>query len=301
MKNGGKRINLPDPMHYAIIANPVSGGLNAAQKHFALAKAAKVLDAEIYGLDTRSAEEFRLCAAQLADRCDVLVAAGGDGTFSDLINAVDTRHIAVGFLPLGTGNALRHALKYKGDLSRMAHRIRKGKIHRYDLIGCSGKKRAFTASVGIEGTVIRQSRQRRARGGGGFKTYFLAFLDAYFRLYQRTNAVVQMDRETYEVKDLLSLMVVKQPYYGFGMKVVPNARFDDRKLHTLCIDTGPIMTFLGGLAAFAVGNPIGRYRTGKALTVHLDRPSMLQFDGNLGWEADAFSFRVLPGALKLRC
>ena len=288
-------------MCYAIITNPVSGGLNADQKRFALAKAAEILEAEIFGLDTSSAEEFRQCARQLAGRCDVLVAAGGDGTFSDLINAVDTRHQAVGFLPLGTGNALGHALRYQGDLSRVARRIKQGKIHRYDLIDCDGKRIAFTASVGIEGTVIRRWQQRRIRGGKGFKTYFTAFLEAYFRLYKRAAAVVQLDQETFEVKDLLSLMVVKQPYYGFGMKVVPKARFNDRKLHSLCVNSGLFMTLLGGLAAFTVGNPLGRYRTGKALTVHLDRPLALQVDGNYGWEADSFSFSLLPGALKLKC
>lgn len=225
----------------------------------------------------------------------------GDGTFSDLINAVDTSRATVGFLPLGTGNALRHALKYRGDLSRVAHRLKHGKIHHYDLIDCNGENRAFTASVGIEGTTIQRWQKRRTRGGEGFKTYFTAFIDAYFRRYKRASAVIQLDEENFEVKNLLSLMVVKQPYYGFGMKVVPKARFDDRKLHTLCVNSGPFLTFLGGLAAFTVGNPIGRYRTGKALTVHLDRPSMLQSDGNLGWEADSFSFRVLPGALKLKC
>jgi diacylglycerol kinase family enzyme len=288
-------------MRFAILTNPASGGMGPAQKRSALAEAAKILDAEIYGLDTRSAEELRQCAEQLAGRCDVLVAAGGDGTFSDLINALDTSHMAVGFLPLGTGNALGHALKYQGDLSRAAHRIKRGKIHRYDLIDCDGKKRAFTASVGIEGETIRRWQQRRTHGGEGFKHYFIALLEAYFRRYKRAAAVVQLDQESYEVKDLLSLMVVKQPYYGFGMKVVPKARFDDRKLHVLCVDSGLIMTLLGGLAAFTLGNPVGRYRTGKALTVHLDRPSMLQFDGNLGWEADSFFFRVLPGALKLKC
>ncbi len=288
-------------MRYAIVANPVSGGLNAEKKRSALAKPAEILEAEIYGLDTGSAEEFRRCAEALAGRCDVLVAAGGDGTFSDIINSIDTGRAAVGFLPLGTGNAMRHALGYKGGLSRMARRIKQAEIHRYDLVDCDGKKRAFMASIGIEGTIIRLWQQYRRQGGGGFKTYFTAVLHAYFRLYRRAAGVIHLDEETFEVRDLLSLMVVKQPYYGFGMKVVPKARFDDRKLHSLCIDSGPIMALLGGLAAFTVGNPIGRYRTGKGLTVTLDRPLALQLDGNYGWEGDSFSFKVLPGALKMKC
>jgi diacylglycerol kinase family enzyme len=288
-------------MYYEIITNPVSGGMPAEQKLSALARAAEILKAEIHGLDTKSAEEFSQCAKKLASQCDVLVAAGGDGTFSDIINSIDTRQTAVGFLPLGTGNAIRHALKYKGDLSYMANRLKEGEIHQYDLIDCNGKKRAFTASVGIEGTLIRLWQQYRTQGGGGFKTYFIAFLNSYFRAYKRAKAMIHLDEETFEVKDLLSLMVVKQPYYGFGMKVVPKARFDDRQLHVLCVNSGLLKTFLGGLAAFTVGNPIGRYHTGKELTVNLERPLVLQFDGNDGWEADCFSFKILPKALRLKC
>jgi diacylglycerol kinase family enzyme len=288
-------------MHYAIITNPISGGMSVEQKLSALAKAAEILKAEIHGLDTKSAEEFSQYAEELASQCDVLVAAGGDGTFSDIINSVDTRQTAVGFLPLGTGNAIGHALKYKGDLSHLANRLKEGKIHQYDLIDCNGQKRAFTASVGIEGTMIRLWQQYRTQGGGGFKTYFIAFLNSYFRFYKRANGIIHLDEQTFEVKDLLSLMVVKQPYYGFGMKVVPKARFDDRQLHILCVNSGLVKTFFGGLAAFTVGNPIGRYHTGKKLTLNLDRPLVLQFDGNDGWEADSFSFRILPRALKIKC
>ena len=168
-------------MRYAIITNPVSGTMTADQKRAALAQAAEILDTEICGLDTTTAEEFGQCARELATRCDVLVAAGGDGTFSDIINAIDTAQTPVGFLPLGTGNALGHALRYKGDLVDIAVRIRNGEIRKYDLINCDQKRRAFTSSVGIEGTIIRLRQHYLARGGTGFKTYFRAVLKSYFK------------------------------------------------------------------------------------------------------------------------
>ena len=93
-------------MRYTIITNPVSGTMTADQKRAALAQAAEILDTEINGLDTTTAEEFGQCAKELATRCDVLVAAGGDGTFSDIINAIDTAQTPVFFLPLGNGHAL---------------------------------------------------------------------------------------------------------------------------------------------------------------------------------------------------
>jgi len=288
-------------MRYAIIANPASGTMTVDQKRATLENAAKILAAEIHGLDTTTAEEFSQCAQDLIPRCDVLVAAGGDGTLSDIINAVDTAEAPIAYLPLGTGNAMAHALKYRGKLVDIATRIRNGKIHEYDLINCDEKRRAFTASVGIESTVLRLRNQYVAQGATGFKTYVKATIDSYLKEYKRPNAKLLIDGAMYEVKNLLSLMVVKHPFYGFGMNVVPKARFHDRQLHIVWINSGLLQSAVGVITAFTIGNRTGQYRTGRQLTVTLDRPLVFQNDGNEGWVSDAFSFTVLPSAVKIKC
>ena len=96
-------------------------------------------------------------------------------------------------------------------------------------------------------------------------------------------------------------MVVKEPYYGFGMKVVPRARFDDRQLHILCSSAGLLASLMAGVFAFTVGNLLGEYHTGEYLAVDLEHPLSLQIDGNAAWEADSFSFRILPKALRIKC
>ncbi len=287
-------------MRYAIITNPASGRMTVDRKRSELAKAAQILDAQIHGLDTGSTQELAQCAQGLAARYDILVAAGGDGTFSDIINAVDPAQTPVAYLPLGTGNAMRYALKYKGDLIDIAMRIRDGRIHNYDLINCDDKKRAFTVSVGIEGTVIRLRDRYVAQGAVGLKPYLKAVLRSYFKEYKHTDARITIDGEVFAMKNLLSLMIVKHPYYGYGMNVVPGARFHDGRMHICCLDSGLFKSLLGGITAFTIGNRIGQYYTGSRLTVKLDRPLALQYNGNSGWEADAFTFEVLPGALKIK-
>ena len=288
-------------MRYAIITNPVAGGMTVDQKRSALARAADILEAEIYGLDTTSADHFAQCARELATQCRVLVVAGGDGTFSNIVNTIDTAETVVGFLPLGTGNALRHALKYRGNMVDIAMRIRDSEIREYVLINCDDRILAFTTSVGIEGTIVQLWEQYRAQGSNGFKTYFRAIFNAYFKEFKRTTVKFTIDGETIEASNLLTLMIVKQPYYGFGMKVVPRARFDDGKLHIIFNNLGFFPLLFGGLASFTVGNFLGKYRTGMQVKVKLGRSLVLQTDGDLGWEADSFSFTILPKALKIKC
>ena len=56
------------------------------------------------------------CAAELAREVEVLIVAGGDGSFSDAINALDSQ-TTFAYLPFGSGCALRYAL----DLPPPAH------------------------------------------------------------------------------------------------------------------------------------------------------------------------------------
>ena len=287
-------------MHYAIITNPVSGKMSADQKRSALAKPAEILNAEIHGLETVTADDFGQCARELAGKCDVLVAAGGDGTLSDVINAINTEQKTIAYLPLGTGNSVGYALGLKGNLSHMAVRIREGRIREYDLIDCDEKRRSFMSSVGLEGTILGLRDQYLTRGATGFKVYIRAALRAYFREYKRCLAEFTVDGLTFTVENLLTLLVFKQPYYGYGMRIVPRARFDDGLLHVLSINSRLFGSVLGALTSLTIGNRVGQYRTGRELAVKLERPVMLQVDGNMGWEADVFNFRVLPKALKIK-
>ncbi|MDM8553567.1 diacylglycerol kinase family protein [Desulfococcaceae bacterium HSG7] len=288
-------------MHYTIIANPVAGTLNADQKRSVLAPAAALLKADIRGLDTTTVHEFACCAQEAAEHCDVLTVAGGDGTLSEIINCIDTAAKTIAYLPLGSGNAMRYALKYKGGLCDIAARIRDSNVSVYDLIQCDNQKRAFMASIGIDGQVIRLRDQFRKKGISGFKSYFKAIPQAYFGSYLPPDARMAIDGHETGMKKVLSLIVTKQPYFGFGMQVAPRAQFDDHKLHIVCIHSGIPQSLIGWATSFTIGNRTGRHSSGRKLRVQLKQPSILQIDGDAGWYGDAFAFEVLPGALRIKC
>jgi diacylglycerol kinase family enzyme len=288
-------------LRYSILANPVSGNLSRQRRYALLKRAADLLSAEIHGLDTASAEEFSQCAREQAERCDVLVVAGGDGTFSLAINAVKTPSTALSFLPFGTGNALTYALGYRGiGTEEIAAMIRAGRMHPSDLIDCGGEKKGFMVSLGIDGAEIRLYEKYRRRGHGGLSAHIRAGLQAYFQAYRPTGAWITVDDASRRVRRLTSFMVVKQPFFGMGLQAVPRAHWSDGHLHTLTLASG-LPGIVGGLlTGFTVGNRCGDYRFGKKVTVRLNAPLTLQIDGDVGWSANRFSFSVLPGAIRLR-
>ena len=285
---------------FCIVANPASGPRTMKQRRRLLDAAGEILQAGVVGLDTTSPKELAQAARQASRHCDTLVVAGGDGTFSLILNTVDLSRTALAFLPFGTGNALTHALAYRGGPLAIAERIRKGAMHACDLIDCDGVKKAFMVSLGIDGAAIYRYERYRALGGRGLKAHLQAGLAAFFRDYHPTAGWIAVDGSIVRVQRLLSLMVVKQPYFGMGLKAVPRARWDDGRLHSQVITSGAAGALMGLLTGFTIGNRAGCYRAGRVLTAQLASPVKIQIDGELGWTSDRFTFRVLPGALRMQ-
>jgi diacylglycerol kinase (ATP) len=288
-------------MRYVIITNPVSGRLNLDQKRRLLDKAARILDAKVVGLDVKTREEYTACAKEVSSSVDILVVAGGDGSVSDVINAVDTSETPIAYLPLGSGNALAHGLKYPLGITRAARRIREGRIREYDLILCDGRKKAVLASVGIEGTVLRLRDHYLARGVKGLTAYSRAFFEAYFHHHRPFSLEMDIEDKPFRMSNLLSVLIVKHPCYGYGLNLVPHARLDDQTLHILCATAGLGNTLCTVLSAFTIGNRAGTFLQGRNVIMRLEKPLTLQTDGDPAWEADRFTFEVLPRALKIKC
>ena len=286
-------------MRSAIIANPKAGFRHIDQTRLLLKQASRLLNARIFGLDTTSAEELAGVACDLSRHCEVLVVAGGDGTFANIVNAIYPAELSLAFLPLGTGNAIQRALGYRGGLVEIAKRIRSGQRHAYDLIRCDDGRLAFMTSLGLDGTAVRLWTRYRQRGYTGRKAYFLASLQAYFNVYKPGRARLSIDNTDITIERLMSLLVVKQPFFGLGMKVVPHARWDDGYLHALWIPAAWHQPLVGLVTSLTVGNRAGTYGSGKTIRIESQRPLTIQLDGELGWEAKRFSFDVLTGVLGL--
>ncbi len=286
-------------MRYAIVANPRAGGMLRPAGPARLRAAAGVLGAAIHGLETASPSEFADCARRVSGECDVLVAAGGDTTVSLVVNSVDPAGLSLAYLPMGTGNALGHAFGYGGDPVRAARAIAGGSDRKLDLLNCPGGVKAFIASLGLDATAVRLRHAGLARGGSGLASYAGSFLRALFRA-GRTSARLFMDDAPVWSGRLLTLLAVKHPYYGLGMKVVPGARPDDGRIHALVISSASAALFLGIPSAFLGGNIVGRGFQGKSLTLETAAPVDLQADGGPSGRVLNAAFSVLPGAVRFR-
>jgi diacylglycerol kinase family enzyme len=287
-------------MKYVIAANPVSGKRNAEKKMRILRHAAEILgpDCRVEGLDTDSAGEFCRCVRDLAQKNDILVIAGGDGTLSDAINSLDTG-VLLGYLPFGSACALAQALKLPHDIQKAALQIKNGIAHPVDLILCQESKKAVMASIDINAHTLSVRQKLIEKGIKGCPAYVVGTVVSLLR-YDRTDVTVTADGETFAIPNAISTIIAKTPSFGFGMNIVPQAKVDDGFLHLLAVNAGFFRVIYGMLKSFFAPLNAGLYKKAHRIHITTKDPRYLQVDGNIYVKDTEFDFRILPGALRLK-
>jgi diacylglycerol kinase (ATP) len=285
-------------MRYGIAVNPAAGRLGIERKRALIARFTRLLggSCEVVGWDTRDARELQRAASEIAPAVDILIVAGGDGTFSDIMNAVEPDTV-LSYLPLGSGNAWRKTLGLPLSVPGIAERIRNGQRHAIDLILCDGSRKGIFASIGIEGHVLHQRAMLLQRGVRGFDAYFRSTVKSLLWGYKRRDAVVEIDGRQHDVPRAITVVVTKTRFYGYAFEIVPQARPDDGLLHVLTVCDARLSIILEILTSFIGGNRTGTYRTGEHVRIATSEKTYLQIDGTLQREGSSFEFQVLPRKL----
>jgi diacylglycerol kinase (ATP) len=287
-------------MKYGIIANPVSGNISIDDKQKILNEVADILtDASVAGLDTTSPEEFGRCAKDLSQRVETLIVAGGDGTFSLVMNNVPNE-ILLGYLPFGSGNVLKHTFNLPSCPKKNARLIKDGTEHCIDAISCDGKNKALFASIGIEGTVLVERDKYLENNLRGFSAYGLATFKTLYKGFINPDLSFTLDGVKITSNNSLTAIITKLPYYGYGFKVVPQAQMDDGYLHLLILKAGLFKAIYTLATSLTAGNRTGKYYKAREINITSSLEQPLQRSGDVEKEKRTqFAFKVLPKELKI--
>lgn len=302
MSQDSIRSKQEDQTRFSIIVNPHSGNLSLERKRMIIERCAHILGPQtrVEGWSTRSSSELCRLASDLAKDSDVLVVAGGDGTLSDVINAVSDQ-VVLGFIPLGSGNAWRNTLGLPKSPEKAASIIKHGTDHLIDLVEFNRSRKALLASIGIEGYALRERERYLKMGIRGFNAYMTAAVKSALTRKKVGHTTIHVDGKKFEVANALSVIVTKTPYYGYGFKVVPEAQIDDGQLHVLAIYGEPFAVLPNILVTSMLGgNRFGQYFACKSLSVETEDLVPLQADGNIICVDVRFEFRVIPKAITIR-
>lgn len=192
-----------------LIANPVSGGGKWAQAEAEIISTLSPFMLLNIQLTTVKRSARDLTEQAKAEGCDLVIACGGDGTITEVASVLAGTEIRLGIIPLGTTNALSHAL---WGLSSKLMPIRsaclniiEGHSKAIDTANCNGHLMLLLTGVGFEQQMIAAADRDRKNQLGQ-----LAYLNGLWQAVQANHTLqlcVQFDDEPEQSLQTASLVV----------------------------------------------------------------------------------------------
>ena len=240
---------------------------------------------------------------------DVALAAGGDGTISEVVNGLAKTEVALGVLPIGTANIWAREMGlpvwgiiHRRFLEEVAKALMEGQRRQID-VGQAGQHYFLLwAGVGLDAKVTEVMEPRtRVQKWWGSLAYAVA-LAAVARDFKGALAKITIDGQTFQEEVILVLVSNVQLYSGGVFRLTPQARIDDG-LFDICIlkghdwsaALGHVTSLLTG--QYLNGPEVGYYR-GKRVVVETAVPLPVQLDGD-PVAATPIEMVVVPKALTI--
>jgi len=300
-----------------VIVNPTSGRGTSEQTWASVAGDVRTYLGPFECEFTREkGDGIRIAETEAKRGRKLIVAAGGDGTISEVANGIlsagtDTE---LGILPRGTGGDFRRTLGIPQNAAGALLRIRDGVSKRMDAgriahIGLDGKEtsRFFinTASFGMSGKVASKANLSSKRWGGTM-TYFAATLKTIFS-YDHPEIMLSLDEQPGVRLKIVTVCLANGPSFGGGMKISPDAKLNDGLLDVVIIGHMKTMSMMLNSHKLYTGSFLSldkvklvRAKKVSAKPVNGSAEILLEVDGETPGKLPA-SFEVLPLAIKIRC
>jgi len=264
-------------------------------------------------LTTAREDATRLTREAIAGGAQTVLAVGGDGTLSEVVNGLfdaagqPLRPVTVGLLPAGSGGDFRRTLGIPGSFAGAIAVLERGEVRTLDLgrvTYADGSRRHFAniADCGVGGEVVARVNRgpRRAGGSVTFLYHALRSLMSYAARPVRLEVDGQVWGGTVQ-----NVVFANGQYFGGGMRVAPDADPTDGLLDVVVVESSSRSSTLRGMARIYRGRHLGHPGVislrGRHMRVESMAPAApLRFDvdgEDIG--ATPATVECLPGALRL--
>lgn len=162
-------------MNVRLIVNPIAGN-----RVFRLIKKIEYLLKEKVSLTTLITKKKgdALAFARKLSETDLIIAAGGDGTFNEVINGMlspqeivsEKKGIPLALLPLGTTNVLAKELSIPEDIEKAIHLALTGTPKKISLGRINGHYFSLMAGIGFDGETVFRTKDsiKKISGKGAY-------------------------------------------------------------------------------------------------------------------------------------
>jgi diacylglycerol kinase family enzyme len=288
-----------------VAANPYSGSGPNRRRVDAVLAAVREL-----GATPQVVWDARERAGALADAatmrgCHAVIAAGGDGTVSQIINELP-RGVPLAVLPLGSENLLARALGFAAEPRVLARAVLACRTRTIDLgratAGDRSRLFAVMLGAGFDAAVVHRVATWRSRGPALRRVRRASYVIpiaacmidyAYSRVRLATDATTV---------DGAHCFIANVAAYALNLSLTPAATADDGRLDWLMLQRGGLAPLLAYCWTAYRGRHLrrGDVQAGQAtrLRVTAATPTPVQLDGD-PWGTTPVEVEIVPRALTL--
>ena len=302
----------------AVIYNPEKITLARIKKHFKDAKET----IEFFATDkaTLGAKAARQAYAFGAKK---ILVAGGDGTLRVVVQEIADKEVAIGIIPIGTGNVLARNLRLPLTIDSSVARTLKGSAYEIDLglarvIRADGKLEEFLftgiAGVGMDARLMQNTQPELKR-----KVGWIAYIEGGIRSlplkFEKFD--VTIGNQTRTLKSY-SLLVGNVGWLPGAISMMPDARLDDGQLDMAAIGPRRFWNWIDFFSRITWQNRVVRplalgrkwmeatanvktleNLSGERIRIRPHHPAPMQLDGDPIGEVIEVDFSIRSKAIKV--
>ncbi len=288
-----------------LIVNPTSGkntGRRIGLEALTLLRAAGADVVDLSAADAVGALAHGR-AALAEGAVDAVVVAGGDGMVHLGANLCAGTGIPLGIIAAGTGNDIARELGLPvRDAAESVARILDGRTRAVDaarLVTGTGEERWFVGVLAAGFDAVVNERANQWSWPKGAMRYNLAILRE-LPVFRPIPYVLTLDGVRTETEAML-VAVGNGPAYGGGMRVTPDAAFDDGLLDVLVLNRIPVHEFLRVFPKVFSGAHTSHpaVEVVRARTVRLEATGIVAYADGERFAPLPVDLEVVPGALSV--
>lgn len=214
------------------IVNPIAGSGN---HHFSENFFLDYFEDDNYRIIIKTSEykghAICLTKESIHQNADVIVACGGDGTINEVASTLVGTSIALGILPMGSGNGLSSNLNIPKSIEKALAVIKRNQVSKID-VGYVNERAFFSnTGFGFTASVIKNYEASQKRT---LVFYVKAVFSSYLQFSKPKENIIVFDGKL-QLDDPFLIFVSNSNVMGYNMSLTPKASLKDGLLDIVII------------------------------------------------------------------
>jgi YegS/Rv2252/BmrU family lipid kinase len=242
-----------------------------------------------------------LARQAVADRCDLVVAWGGDGTINEVASELVSTGTPLGIVRAGSGNGLARELGIPAHPDQALDIALTGRDRAVDAGEIEGRRFFNVAGIGFDAVMAADFNRLGGERRGPIR-YTGVVARALFG-YSAAHYSIEVDGRRLET-DALLVAIANLSQYGSNAVIAPGARPDDGLLDVMVIGKRGAIGRIG-LVARAFNRTIDRAAgvtrlPATRVVVRADQPILFHVDGEPHQGGTTVEMHIIPAAIHVR-